>query len=351
MELLDISLQARVIIGITAMVLLFTGFLVVFVTNQRKKVLYHKNLQEMQAQQKEALLQQNALLEQRVKERTVELSEQKDALQVALSELKASQLQLVQKEKMASLGELAAGVAHEIQNPLNFVLNFSDISADMVDELKERMAADDLPDGFKSEMQPLANDIADNMRKILQHGKKADGIVKSMLQHTRVQNSKQESTAINELVGEHLKLTYHGFRNRHKHFTCECIAHFDDGVGQLYVSPQDIGRALANLFNNAFYAMAERSRMSGETYHPILLVQTQRDAQQVRIIIRDNGMGIEEKIQQKVFQPFFTTKPTGEATGLGLSLTYDIIKAHQGEITMESKPGEYTAFTLALPVS
>lgn len=349
MEFLDISLQARVIIGIVAMVLLFTGFLVVFVTNQRKKILYHKNLQAMQAQQQQALLEQNALLEHRVAERTSELNEQKEALQQALADLKASQLQLVQKEKMASLGELAAGVAHEIQNPLNFVLNFSDINAEMLGELKTQLDRDDLPADCKQGMLPLLGDIEDNMVKILQHGRRADGIVKSMLQHTRVQSSKQELTAINELAGEHMKLSYHGFRNRHKLFTCECNTQFDESVGQLYVAPQDIGRALANLFSNAFYAMAEKARRSGESYHPILLVQTIREAQRVRIIIRDNGIGMDEKIQQKVFQPFFTTKPTGEATGLGLSLTYDIIKAHQGEITIESKPGEYAQFTIDLP--
>ncbi|HSR39288.1 MAG TPA: ATP-binding protein [Phnomibacter sp.] len=349
MELLDISLQARVIIGITAMVLLFTGFLVVFVTNQRKKLLYHKNLQEMQEQQKEALLQQNALLEQRVKERTIELSEQKDALQVALSELKASQLQLVQKEKMASLGELAAGVAHEIQNPLNFVLNFSDISADMVDELKERMEADDLPAGFKAEMQPLANDIADNMRKILQHGKKADGIVKNMLQHTRVQNSKPELTDLNELVSEHLKLAYHQFRTRHKSFACTFNTALDGEVGKLYVGPQEIGHALTNLLNNAFYAMAEKAKKGMDSYEPALSVTTRRLEKKVLVEIADNGQGMDEKIIHKIFQPFFTTKPTGEATGLGLSLTYDIIKAHQGEIEVESKAGEYAKFKIILP--
>jgi signal transduction histidine kinase len=350
MELLDISLQARVIIGIAAMVLLFTGFLVVFVTNQRKKLLYNKNMQELQVQQQEALRQQNALLEQRVKERTLELSEQKDALQVALSELKASQLLLVQKEKMASLGELAAGVAHEIQNPLNFVLNFSDISADMVEELKERMEVIDLPEGFKAEMQPLADDIADNMRKILQHGKKADGIVKSMLQHTRVQNSKPELTDVNELVSEHLKLAYHQFRSRHKTFACTFSNALDGDIGKVYVGPQEMGHALTNLLNNAFYAMAEKAKKDTDSYEPSLSVVTRRLEKKIVIEITDNGPGMDEKIIHKIFQPFFTTKPTGEATGLGLSLTYDIIKAHQGEIEVESKVGEYAKFTISLPV-
>jgi C4-dicarboxylate-specific signal transduction histidine kinase len=257
-------LQARVIIGIAAMVMLFTGFLVVFVTNQRKKLLYHKSLQEMQARQQQALIEQNAQLEQRVMERTLELSEQKDALQQALSELKASQLKLVQKEKMASLGELAAGVAHEIQNPLNFVLNFSDISAEMVQELKERMEAEELPAGFKADMLPMASDIADNMNKILQHGKKADGIVKSMLQHTRVQSSKPEHVDLNELIHEHLKLAYHQFRSRHKSFSCDIQTQLDEGIGQLYMSPQEIGHALGNLWNNAFYAMAEKVKIDGK---------------------------------------------------------------------------------------
>lgn len=350
MELLDISLQVRVIVGIVAMVVLFAGFLVVFVTNQRKKILYHKNLQEMQARQQETLLQQNALLEQRVKERTIELSEQKDALQEALKELKASQLQLVQKEKMASLGELAAGVAHEIQNPLNFVLNFSDISAEMVGELKDRMNADDLSADFKKEMGPLVQDISDNMLKILQHGKKADGIVKSMLRHTRVQGGKQELTDINDLINEHMKLAYHQFRGRHKTFACSCLLEPDENLHLLYVSPQDLGQALTNLFNNAFYAMADKAKRTGENYQPSLSVATSKQIDKVVIAVTDNGTGMEEKIIHKIFQPFFTTKPTGEATGLGLSLTYDIIRAHQGEIAVESKPGEYAQFRITLPL-
>ncbi|HEX6171043.1 MAG TPA: two-component sensor histidine kinase, partial [Chitinophagaceae bacterium] len=218
MDLIDISIQSRVAIGISAMLVLFASFLIVFITNQRKNLQYHKNLQAMHEQQQKLLKEQNILLEQRVKERTAELSEQKDALQKTLQELKASQLQLIQKEKMASLGELTSGIAHEIQNPLNFVLNFGEVNAELLTEIKERIASEDFPEKLADELDPLVHDFADNMHKILHHGKRADNIVKNMLQHARKHSGNMELTDLNELSEEYLKLSYHGFRSTHKSF-------------------------------------------------------------------------------------------------------------------------------------
>jgi two-component system, NtrC family, sensor kinase len=348
MVLLEISIQSRVVIGISAMVVLFTSFLVVFITNQRKKIQYHKDLQAMHEQQQQMLLEQNTLLEKRVLERTAELSEQKETLEETLEELKTSQLQLIQKEKMASLGELSAGIAHEIQNPLNFVLNFGEISKELMTELQERITHESLPENFVSEMSPLVNDLSENMGKIIHHGKRADGIVKNMLQHTRKHSGVLELTDLNELIDEYLNLSYHGFRNKNKSFTCTFKNSFDRHVERIRIIPQDIGHTLVNLFNNAFYSMNEKLKLNKE-YEPTLSISTEKKNNKAFIRIRDNGKGIEQKIVNKVFQPFFTTKPTGEATGLGLSLSYDFIKAHQGEIKTESIEGEYAMFTIELP--
>jgi signal transduction histidine kinase len=347
MDLPDISLQSRVIIGISAMVLLFTSFLVVFISNQRKKLLYHKNLQAMHEEQEQMLLKQNAMLEQKVTERTAELSEQKDTLQRTLEELKASQLQLIQKEKMASLGELTAGIAHEIQNPLNFVLNFGELNTELLEELNELMADKTLPPEFAEEVGPLVNDFRENLKKILHHGKRADGIVKNMLQHTRRHTGVMELADLNELTDEYLKLSYHGFRAKHKDFTCNFQNEFDGHADRIRVIPQDIGHILVNLFNNAFYSMNEKYKLD-KNYEPVLHIITKRINDKAILQVKDNGLGIPPAVQHKIFQPFFTTKPTGEATGLGLSLSYDMIKAHQGELTVESREGEYAQFTIEL---
>ena len=348
MVLLDISLQSRVIIGISAMVLLFASFLVVFISNQRKKLQYHKNLQAIHEEQQEALIQQNALLEQRVLERTAELSEQKETLQITLSELKASQLQLVQKEKMASLGELTAGIAHEIQNPLNFVLNFGEINAELLAEIKERMASETFSKEFTEDINPLVHDFTENLNKILHHGKRADGIVKNMLQHSRRHNGIMELADLNELADEYIKLSYHGFRSKHKSFNCTFKTTFDGHVGRISIIPQDVGHILINLFTNAFYSMNEKAKLNNKDYEPTLFVFTEKKENKAVITIKDNGMGIPATIINKIFQPFFTTKPTGEATGLGLSLSYDMIKAHQGSLKVDSKEGEYATFTIEL---
>lgn len=348
MDLIDISIQSRVFIGISAMVLLFASFLIVFISNQRKKLQYHKNLQAMHEEQQQNLVQQNILLEQRVLERTAELSAQKETLQQTLSELKASQLQLVQKEKMASLGELTAGIAHEIQNPLNFVLNFGEINAELVSEIKDRIDAEKLPTGFTDDINPLVNDFTENLKKILHHGKRADGIVKNMLQHSRKHTGGMELTDLNELADEYLKLSYHGFRAKHKSFTCSFQNMFAGQLERVNIIPQDIGHILMNIFNNAFYSMNEKMKLGDVAYSPMLSINTEKKDHKAVITIKDNGKGIPDKIIHKIFQPFFTTKPTGEATGLGLSLSYDMIKAHQGELHVDSVEGEYAVFTVGL---
>jgi len=348
MDLIDISIQYRVVIGISAMLVLFASFLIVFISNQRKKLQYHKSLQAMHEEQQKLLKEQNLLLEQRVNERTAELSEQKDALQKTLQELRASQLQLIQKEKMASLGELTSGIAHEIQNPLNFVLNFGEINAELLTEIKELIAAEALPKKFTEDLDPLVNDFTDNLHKILHHGKRADGIVKNMLQHSRRQSGAMELTDLNELADEYLKLSYHGFRARHKTFICDFQTSFDGAIGRIGVIPQDIGHIFVNLFSNAFYSMNEKIKIKGGDYEAKLFVSTEKKGNKAIVIVKDNGMGISPAIIDKIFQPFFTTKPTGDATGLGLSLSYDIIKAHQAQLKVDSKEGEYATFTMEL---
>ncbi len=241
MVLLDISIQYRVIIGISAMVLLFSSFLIAFVSNQRKKIKYHKDLQAMQEAQQRSLMEQNLLLEEHVKERTAELMLQKDNLQKALADLKKSQLQLIQREKMASLGELTSGVAHEIQNPLNFVINFSEVTSDMLREIKDILAAEEVPDVLKNEIDPIVDDMTVNLRKILQHGKRADNIVKSMLQHSRIRSGEMELTDINVLIEEYLKLSYQSFKTANKQYDCALTASLDERMEMINVIPQDIG--------------------------------------------------------------------------------------------------------------
>ena len=348
MDLIDISIQSRVVIGISAMLVLFASFLIVFISNQRKKLEYHKSLQAIHEEQQKNLKEQNVLLEQGVRERTAELSEQKETLQKTLEELKASQLQLIQKEKMASLGELTSGIAHEIQNPLNFVLNFSEINTELLLEVKQRIASETLPKHFTDDINLLIDDFSANQHKILHHGKRADGIVKNMLQHARRHTGALELTDLNELADEYLKLSYHGFRAKHKTFICDFQTSFDGAIGRIGIIPQDIGHILVNLFNNAFYSMNEKIKVKGGDYEAKLCVSTEKKGNKAIVIVKDNGMGISPTILDKIFQPFFTTKPTGEATGLGLSLSYDIIKAHRAELKVDSKEKEYATFTMEL---
>jgi signal transduction histidine kinase len=278
-----------------------------------------------------------------------------------LNDLQATQKQLIQSEKMASLGELTAGIAHEIQNPLNFVNNFSEVSKELLEEMRTALES-----GDREEAEEIANDIIQNLEKINHHGKRADAIVKSMLEHSRASTGQKAPTDINALCDEYLRLSYHGVRAKDKSFNSEIKSDFDENVGKVNVIPQDIGRVLINLFNNAFYACAERSRniVDGRLnepfgqeqkdeeeilYQPTVSLSTKREENRVTITVKDNGNGMTEKIKEKIFQPFFTTKPTGTGTGLGLSLSYDIIKAHGGEIKVASKEAEGTTFTIFLP--
>jgi signal transduction histidine kinase len=277
------------------------------------------------------------------------LHQQKAELETAIHNLNNTQAQLIQSEKMASLGELTAGIAHEIQNPLNFVNNFSEVSSELVDELKtEKLKVRNERDEKLED--ELLNDIKQNLEKINHHGKRADAIVKGMLQHSRKNTGIKEPTDINALCDEYLRLSYHGLRAKDKTFNADFKTDFDESIGKINIVPQDIGRVLLNLFNNAFYAVNERKKNTDENYKPLVSVQTKNLNDAVEIVVSDNGNGIPQNIIDKIFQPFFTTKPTGEGTGLGLSLAYDIItKEHNGKIKVESKQSEGTTFTIQLP--
>ena len=279
----------------------------------------------------------------------VEIKAARKKAEDTLTELQAAQKQLVQSEKMASLGELTAGIAHEIQNPLNFVNNFSDVSNELLEEMKV-----ELEKGNKTDVIAIVDDIKQNLEKILYHGKRADSIVKGMLQHSRTSSGQKEVTDINALADEYLRLAYHGLRAKDKSFNAKFITEFDENVGKISVIPQEIGRVMLNLINNAFYAVTEKKRQQGDGYEPTVRIITRSiqrfsGANNVQIEVIDNGDGIPQKNLDKIFQPFFTTKPTGQGTGLGLSLAYDIVKAHGGEIKIETKENEGSNFIIELP--
>ncbi|MBT8312643.1 MAG: GHKL domain-containing protein, partial [Flavobacteriaceae bacterium] len=280
-------------------------------------------------------------------EETIEELEQKrTAVEKALSDLKATQKQLIHAEKMASLGELTAGIAHEIQNPLNFVNNFSEVSNELIEEMCE-----ELDKGDTSEARAIAQDLRQNLEKINHHGKRADGIVKGMLQHSRSSSGEKEPTDLNVLADEYLRLAYHGLRAKNKNFNASIKTDFDDKIGKIEIIPQDMGQVLLNLIANAFHAVDEKSRQAPGEYEPRVTVSTEKTGKGITIRVSDNGNGIPEKYRDKIFQPFFTTKPTGQGTGLGLSLSYDIVKAHEGEIKVTSEAGKGTEFIINLPLS
>jgi signal transduction histidine kinase len=262
-------------------------------------------------------------------------------LEHTLANLRSTQSQLIQSEKMASLGELTAGIAHEIQNPLNFVNNFSDVNSELVDELQQELKTGKIGNAIA-----ISNDIKDNEQKINHHGKRADAIVKGMLQHSRSNSGQKEPTDINALADEYLRLAYHGLRAKDKSFNATFTTDFDEGIGKINITPQDIGRVILNLINNAFYAVDEKKKQMGDGYEPTVSVSTKKEKDKIEIKVKDNGNGIPQKVLDKIFQPFFTTKPTGQGTGLGLSLSYDIIKAHGGEIKTETKEGQGTVFSV-----
>jgi signal transduction histidine kinase/ligand-binding sensor domain-containing protein len=321
------------------------------------------------------LEKENLRLEEKITRRTAQLSK-------SLEDLRSTQAQLIQREKMASLGELTAGVAHEIENPLNFVNNFSELSVELADELKQELTKLPLPPDDKASLESLAMMLVQNQEKINHHGKRADAIVKGMLQHSRTSTGKKEPTDINALADEYLRLSFHGLRAKDNSFNATVQTHFDSVIGNVNIIPQDIGRVLLNLYNNAFYAVTEKKKqLTGQTlgglknqseskedgsetlqglsasYEPTISVTTKMiilsfsGPKGVEIRISDNGVGIPQKILDKIFQPFFTTKPTGQGTGLGLSLSYDIIKAHGGELKVETVEGEGAAFIIHLPLA
>jgi signal transduction histidine kinase len=267
-------------------------------------------------------------------------------LQNTLNELKLTQEQLVQSEKMASLGELTAGIAHEIQNPLNFVNNFSEVNKELLIEMK-----DEINLGNIDEVKAIANDVIDNEDKIIHHGKRADAIVKGMLQHSRSIKGAKEQTDLNALADEYLRLAYHGLKAKDKSFNATLKTDFDKSIGNINIIPQDIGRVILNLINNAFYAVNEKKKSGVENYEPTVIISTKKAGDKVEISVKDNGNGIPQKVLDKIFQPFFTTKPTGQGTGLGLSLSYDIVKAHGGELRVETNEGEGSTFIIQLAIN
>lgn len=319
------------------------------ISNRQHKALMKERERTLQIEKEAKLVEQmKAALEVQVAERTKELVGQKQELQKALEDLKAAQLQLVQNEKMASLGELTAGIAHEIQNPLNFVNNFSEVNKELLAEMKEAIEKGDY-----EEAKALAADISGNQDKINFHGKRADGIVKGMLQHSRASTGQKELTDINALADEYLRLAYHGLRAKDKTFNAKFETDLDNSIGKINIVPQDIGRVILNLINNAFYAVSERKAAlanSGQPYEPTVKVITKKMEGKVKVTVEDNGGGIPQHIVDKIFQPFFTTKPTGKGTGLGLSLSYDIVKAHGGELAVSTIAGSETAFDIILPL-
>ena len=275
-----------------------------------------------------------------------EIDLQKTKVERTLGELKATQTQLVQREKMASLGELTAGIAHEIQNPLNFVNNFSEVNTELIDEMYQEISK-----GNYEEVKTIAADIKDNQQKISQHGKRADFIVKGMLQHSRNSTGERQLTNINVLADEFLKLSYHGLRAKDKSFNAELKTNFDENLPKINAVQQDIGRVLLNLFNNALYAVNQKQGKLGANYKPEVSVTTSAENGYVVIKVKDNGNGIPDAIKEKIMQPFFTTKPTGEGTGLGLSLSYDmVVKGHGGSIKVNSQEGEGSEFIITLPI-
>jgi len=334
-----------------------------FIANRQKKDLIklqeersqerdvEASLRRIEAEQRRRIEERKAELEAQVSERTAEITRQKEELEQTLVELKATQNQLVHSEKMASLGELTAGIAHEIQNPLNFVNNFSEVSVELLDELAEEQQKASRDPELEAE---LLTDLRQNLQKISQHGGRASSIVRGMLQHSRASTGQREPTDLNALADEYLRLAYHGLRAKDKTFNAQFSTDLDPDLGLVTVVSQDMGRVLLNLITNAFYAVRQRQKEQSTpektAYQPTVRVQTRCQNGKAEIRVIDNGTGIPESAMSKIFMPFFTTKPTGEGTGLGLSMAYDIVtKGHSGTLSVESQEGEGTTFIITLP--
>jgi signal transduction histidine kinase len=315
------SVRFYTLLAVIGVFVLIAGILL-FANNQRKRA---NNL----------LKQQNEQIE----------TQRKD-LERTVADLRTTQKQLIQSEKMASLGELTAGIAHEIQNPLNFINNFSEVNTELIEEMEQ-----ELKQGRFQEVSSISYDIKANQEKISQHGKRADFIVKGMLQHSRASTGEKQLTNLNVLADEFFKLSFHGLRAKDKSFNAEMVTHFDENLPKVNIVQQDVGRVLLNLFNNAFYAVNKKAKTAGKDYKPTVEVSTSAGDGWVEVRVKDNGTGIPDSVKDKIMQPFFTTKPTGEGTGLGLSLSYDIIvKGHGGAINVETEEGEFTEFVLHIPL-
>ena len=331
------------LIGILWVILFFSWLLF-----KRYKSIQEKLLQEVidrESMEKEKEAEKNLLISQQNEQLEIQVAQRTKELQTSIEDLKATQSQLIQSEKMASLGELTAGIAHEIQNPLNFVNNFSEVNAELILEMKEELVK-----GNIEEATNIAKDIADNEQKIIFHGKRADGIVKGMLQHSRSSTAIKEPTDINKLADEYLRLAYHGLRAKDKSFNATMKTYFDETLQKVNIIPQDMGRVILNLITNAFYVVDEKKKSGIENYEPTVTVSTKKIDGKLEIKVADNGSGIPQKVIDKIFQPFFTTKPSGKGTGLGLSLSYDIVKAHDGELKVNSIVNEKTEFVIILPI-
>jgi two-component system NtrC family sensor kinase len=315
---------------------------------RQQKQLAEERQQRLEEEKQHKLMQaRKAELEILVAERTEEIMNQKEELLTTLEYLKTTQAQLVQSEKMASLGELTAGIAHEIQNPLNFVNNFAEVNSELIEELREEQQKEE-PD--KELIEEILRDLADNMAKMVHHGKRADSIVKGMLMHSRSGSGEKELVNVNALADEYMRLAYHGLRAKDKSFNAALEKDFQPEVIEALITPQDFGRVLLNIFNNAFYAVIQRKKEEGEAYSPTVRLSTRLDKGTVEIRIRDNGTGIADSIKEKIFEPFFSTKPTGQGTGLGLSLSYEIVKmGHGGTLAVVSEKNSFTEFIIRIP--
>ena len=313
--------------------------------NQKVKHIHHDEIGEL-GKAFNKMVDDLAKTRQELNEKNIQLSTTVATLNNTLLELKNTHAQLIQSEKMASLGELTAGIAHEIQNPLNFVNNFSEVNIELIDEMLEELNKNNFIDTLA-----IANDIKENEQKIKHHGKRADSIIKGMLEHSRASTGIKGPVDINLLADEYLRLAYHGLRAKEKSFNATLKTDYDPAIGNINIISQDIGRVILNLITNAFYAVAEKKKQVGEGYEPVVAVSTKKVGSKVFITVKDNGNGVPQKLIDKIFQPFFTTKPTGQGTGLGLSLSYDIVtKVHNGEIKVTTVEGEGAEFVIILPV-
>ena len=310
----------------TAIAVALLFFFLFIINKMKNKVLrnHRKNLEESITRLSDNLKQKNF------------------EIQKADESVHSMQEQLIESEKMASLGQLTAGIAHEIQNPLNFINNFSEVSIEMLEELHE---------STPEERKKIETDIKQNLEKIHFHGKRADSIVKGMLQQSRTAPAEKQPTDINKLVEEFFVLAYHGMRAKEPGFNCSIEKHLASNLPMVRIIPQDVSRVILNVFNNSFYAVDEKSKSEGKNYRPTVSISTRQVNGSIALTIRDNGKGIPEDVRSKIFNPFFTTKPTGRGTGLGLSISHEIIvNGHNGEIQLDSKPGEFTEFVITLPI-